>query len=129
MARYRAMCTALWHYQQSCPHSLEQVNRAKAGELEMGEPLPVVGRILDLGTEINWLMAGFLQKGKDEGVVRPDIHPEMTVMILWGSLTALFTLVQTKGTFLTRQFALSQEDFLEYGCRQIAGSILKEGIG
>ena len=130
MDRYRAVCMALWNYQQSCPHSLEQVNRAKAGELETGGPLPVIGRILNLGTEINRLMAEFLQKGKDEGAVRPDVHPEMTVMILWSSLTALFTLVQTKGVFLTRQFALSKEDFLEYGCRQIAGSILKEeGIG
>ena len=72
MDRYRAVCMALWNYQQSCPHSLEQVNRAKAGELETGGPLPVIGRILNLGTEVNRLMAGFLQKGKDEGAVRPD---------------------------------------------------------
>ena len=64
MARYRAMCTALWHYQQSCPHSLEQVNRAKAGELETGDPLPVVGRILHLGTEINRLMASAHQNAQ-----------------------------------------------------------------
>jgi len=81
-----------------------------------------------LGTEINELLATFIEKGKVDGIVRQDIVPMMSVYVLWSNITSLLTLSQTKGRFISKQFSISEDEFLDYGFKQIINSILEVRI-
>ena len=125
MSQYQAICDAMSKYQREYPHSLENVNGAKSGAFDQLELPDTVKRILVLGTEINELLADFIEAGKAKGFVRQDVVPMMTVYILWSSITALLTLTQTKGRFIEKQFSISEKEFLDYGFKQIINSILE----
>ena len=126
--QYQAICEAISKYQRECPHSMENVNGAKSGSLDQLELTDTVKRILVLGTEINELLADFIDAGKAKGFVRQDVVPMMSVYILWSSITALLTLSQTKGQFIEKQFSISGKDFLDYGFKQLINSILEVRI-
>lgn len=128
LPRYRAICAAMYTYQRECPHSLGAVEQAGAAELEAAGPSDTVGRILSLGKEINALLAGFIEKGKEEGAVRQDVIPMMSVYVLWAGMSSLLALVRTKGAWICRQFSVSENEFLTYGFRQIINSILTNRI-
>ncbi len=128
LARYFAICHAMKKYQIECPHSLENVTQAKTCKLDFDNLSTAVTQIMSLGTEINALLAGFIQRGKEQGVVRQEIIPMPTVYILWSNITSLLTLVQTKGVFIAKSFSITEEDYLEYGLKQIINSILEVRI-
>ena len=52
----------------------------------------------------------------------------MSVYVLYSGMTALLALAESKGEFIEKQFSLSEEEFLEYGFRQIISSMLAEKI-
>ncbi len=119
------ICQAMKRYQYQCPQSAEQVVYGKTATLQVdGENLtPALCQILQLGSEINGILAAFLDEGKRDGAVRCDVKEEPSVYILWSSISGLLTLTQTKGTFLTESLGMTEEEFLEYGFRQILRSI------
>ena len=87
-----------------------------------------VKNILILGEEINELLAFFIEKGKEKGIVRKEVVPLLTVYVLWSGITALLTLADTKGTYICRQFNISENEFLDYGFQQLINSILEVRI-
>ena len=115
-------------YQKDYSHSANNVNSANSANLDFNSLSDTVKHILVLGTEINNLLAEFIEGGKNKGIVHPDVVPMMTVYILWSNIDALLVLVQTKGKFIAKQFSISEKDFLDYGFRQIINSILKERV-
>lgn len=122
--RYDGICGAMRKYHTECPHSMEHVIHAKTEDIPMEQAPPVILRILSAGTEINELLAEWIARGKEEGIVRQEVHPMKTVYILWSDISALLTMVQTKGGFLEKIFNETAEEFLQYGLRQILRSIL-----
>ena len=128
VVKYKAICLAMIRYQTECPHSLDNVVKAKPEMLNLENVSDTVKHILDLGTEINELLAAFIENGKKNRIVRQEVVPMMTVYILWSSMTSFITLAQTKGTFIGKQFDISEEDFYEYGFKQIINSILEVRI-
>ena len=126
--QYKAICMAMSKYQRECPYSVENVNRANTTNLDETDISDTVKRILLLGEEINRILAVFIEKGKENGVVRQDTVPELTVYVLWSGITSLFSLVQTKGQYISRHYSISDEKFLEYGLKQLINSILEERI-
>lgn len=128
ISRYRAICNAMIRYQRECPHSSENVNKIESGNFDSANLSDTEKRILALGTEINNVLAGFIEKGKENGIVRKDIIPMITVYILWSSITSLLSLVQTKGHFISKYFSISENEFLDYGFKQIINSILEVRI-
>lgn len=127
-AKYRTICNAVRRYHRDCPQSVEHVNRAGTESFEQTELPDAVKRILVLGTEINGLLTALLEEGQAEGAVRRDIVPGMSVYVLYSGMTALLALAESKGEFIEKQFSLSEEEFLEYGFRQIISSMLVEKI-
>lgn len=125
VVKYKAICRAMIRYQTECPHSLDNVVKAKTETLNLEDVSNTVKRILNLGTEINELLAVFIENGKKNHIVRQEVESMLTVYILWSSMTSFITLAQTKGTFIGKQFHLSEEDFYEYGFKQIINSILE----
>lgn len=126
--QYKAICLAMVKYQTECPCSLDNVIKADAANMNFESLSDTVKHILVLGAEINDLLAGFVEAGKSKGMVRQDVVPLMSVYILWSSMTSLITLVQTKGKFICKQFGVSENEFYEYGFKQIINSILKVSI-
>jgi AcrR family transcriptional regulator len=126
--QYHAICLAMKKYHETSPQSVESVNRAKNREIDLHSLPPAAVSIFAFGTEINNLLAGFIESGKQQGLVRREIQPMQTVYIMWASLTSLLSLVHAKGEFLEREFSATQDDFLQYGFNQIINSILKEPI-
>ena len=124
-AQYFAICTAMKKYQIECPHSLDTITAANTNQLDLDNLSLAVTQILSLGTQVNAILAQFIQSGKDQGVVRQEIAPLPTVYILWSNITALLTLVHTKGAFIAKAFSMTQDDYLEYGLKQIINSILE----
>ena len=57
-----------------------------------------------------------------------DTVPELTVYVLWSGITSLFSLVQTKGQYISGHYSSSDKEFLEYGLKQLINSILEERI-
>lgn len=128
LTQYFALCNALKKYQIECPHSLENVTGSKTNKLDLNNLSPAVTQIMSLGTEVNTILAEFIQSGKDQGVVLQEIIPIQTVYILWSNITALLTLVQTKGEFIAKSFSMTKDAYLEYGLKQIINSILEVRI-
>lgn len=128
LEQYRMLCSAMKKYQTECPHSLENVTKANTGNLKLQQLSPPVKQILSLGTDINSRLAHFIEDGKRTGLVRQDVVPLQTVYILWSSITSFLALAQTKGAFITASCNLSEEEFLDYGFKQIINSILEVHI-
>ena len=60
--------------------------------------------------------------------MRKDIVPTLTVYVLWSSIDSLLALAGTKGKFICAQNGMTEEEFLDYGFRQIVNSILEVRI-
>ena len=128
LGQYKAICMAMSRYQRECPYSAENVNRANTTNLDETDISDTVKRILLFGEEINRVLADFIEKGKKDGMVRQDTVPELTVYVLWSGITSLFSLVQTKGQYISGHYSISDKEFLEYGLKQLINSILEERI-
>ncbi|MGN0106424.1 MAG: TetR/AcrR family transcriptional regulator, partial [Hominilimicola sp.] len=126
--RYKAICMAMSKFQREYPYSVDNVNSVNPANLDFSDVSDAVRSILLLGKEINTILASFIETGKENGIVRKDIVPMLTVYVLWSSITALLTLADTKGQFICSQFFISENDFLDYGFKQIINSILEVRI-
>lgn len=112
-------------YQSEYHHLADNVNNANPTNFDFENLSDTVKHILLLGTEINTILATFIEKGKAQGIVRQDIIPMLTVYILWSSITSFLSLAQTKGQFISKQFSISENEFLDYGFKQLINSILE----
>lgn len=125
---YKAICIAMSKYQSKYPHSADNVNRANTANFDFENLSDTVKHILQLGMEINTILAAFIENGKEQGIVRQDITPMLTVYILWSSITSFLSLAQSKGQFISKQFSISENEFLDYGFKQLINAILEVRI-
>lgn len=128
VGKYKAICMAMSKYQREYPHSVHNVNSANSANFDFSGISDTVKNILLLGTEINTVLASFIETGKKNGIVRKDIIPMLTVYVLWSSITSLLTLTDTQGQFICNQFSISENEFLDYGFKQLINSILEVRI-
>ena len=80
-----------------------------------------VKNILCLGTEINEILETLIVRGQKSGEVRKEV-------VLSTSIDSLLALAETKGKFICAQNGMTEEEFLDYGFRQIINSILEVRI-
>ena len=78
--------------------------------------------------EINAILESLIVRGQKSGEVRKDIVPMLTVYILSTSLDSLLALVETNGKYICAQNGMTEDEFLDYGFRQIINSILEVRI-
>ena len=128
VGKYKAICMAMSKYQREYPHSVHNVNSANSANFDFSGISDTVKNILLLGTEINTVLASFIETGKKNGIVRKYIVPMLTVYVLWSSITSLLTLTDTQGQFICNQFSISENEFLDYGFKQLINSILEVRI-
>ena len=125
---YRAVCGAMRRYRREYPHSLDSLKRSGAGEIGQAAASDTVKNILRLGTEINETLEALIIRGQRSGEVRKDLAPMLTVYVLSASLDSLLDLNETKGKFICAQSGVTEEEFLDYGFRQIIDSVLEMRI-
>lgn len=125
---YRAVCRAMRKYRREYPHSLGRLNRSGDEEIGQAVKSAAVKNILRLGTEIKETLEALIIRGQENGEVRKDIIPTLTVYVLWSSIDSLLALAGTKGKFICAQNGMTEEKFLDYGFRQIVNSILEARI-
>ena len=125
---YRAVCRAMRKYRREYPHSIGRLNRSGDEEIGQAVKSAAVKNILRLGTEINETLEALIIRGQENGEVRKDIIPTLTVYVLWSSIDSLLALAGTKGKFICAQNGMTEEKFLDYGFRQIVNSILEARI-
>lgn len=124
---FRAVCGAMRRYRKEYPHSLDSLKHS--GVEEIGQAASdTVKNILRLGTEINEILEALIVRGQRSGEVRKDFVPMLTVYVLSASLDALLALAETKGPFICAQNGVTEEEFLDYGFRQIIDSVLEVRI-
>lgn len=123
---YKAICKAMQEYQYKTPQSAESVNKMKVEDIDYSSISTTMMRIFELGVDINNMLAKYIDDGKNSGIVRSNVDSLKTVYIMWGCISSLHTLVETKNVMLEKEFLISQENFLEYGYKQIINSILEE---
>lgn len=126
--RYMEICRAMKKYRKEYPHSIENVNSANAAKFENAGFSDTIKSILALGEEINEMLSSFIENGKKNGIVREDVVPVLTVQILWSSISSLLSLAETKETYISKQFAISKDEFLDYGFKQLINSVLEVRI-
>ena len=97
-------------------------------KIEQTAASDTVKNILCLGTEINEILEALILRGQKNGEVRKDVNPLLTVYVLSASLDSLLALAETKGEFICMQNGMTEEEFLDYGFRQIINSILEVRI-
>lgn len=125
ITQYKGICTAIRKYHNECPHSLENVTKANASKFDFDNLSDTVKHILNLGSELNSLLEDFIRSGQERGIVQKDVIPMMTVYVLWSGMISLLSLAQTKGEYISKQFSITEDDFLDYGFKQIINSILE----
>ena len=128
ISQYKAICMAMVRYKNECPHSSENIYKAKTDNLSFADLSDAGKHILVLGTEINDLLADFIENGKKKGIIRQEIITGLTVYILWAGMTSFIDLVQTKGKFIYSQFSISESELFDYGFNQLINSILEVRI-
>lgn len=124
----RAVCGAMRRYRKEYPHSLDSLKRSGTEEIRQAAASDTVKNILRLGTEINETLEALIIRGQRSGEVRRDLVPTLTVYVLSASLDSLLALNETKGKFICTQNGVTEEEFLDYGFRQIIDSILEARI-
>lgn len=124
---FRAVCGAMRRYRKEYPHSLDSLKRSGADEIGQAAS-DTVKNILRLGTEINEILEALIVRGQKSGEVRKDLVPMLTVYVLSASIDALLALAETKGRFICAQNGVTEEEFLDYGFRQIIDSVLEVRI-
>lgn len=127
-SKYKAICNAMIKYHTEYPYSVNNLNRSNMEDFNFDILSDTIKHIFILGTEINTILSEFIESGKTSGIVRKDIVPMLTVYILWSSISALITLVQTKGQYISNQLSTTNNDLLDYGFKQIINSILEVKI-
>lgn len=125
---FRAVCGAMRRYRREYHHSLDSLKRSDAEEIGQAAASGTVKNILRLGTEINEVLEALIIRGQKSGEVRKDLVPTLTVYVLSASLDSLLALNETKGQFICAQNGVTEEEFLDYGFRQIIDSILEARI-
>ena len=124
----RAVCGAMRRYRKECPHSLESIKHSEAEKIGQTAASGSVKNILRLGTEINERLEALIIRGQKSGEVRKDLVPMLTVYVFSASIDSLLALAGTKGQFICAQNGVTEEEFLNYGFRQIMNSILEVRI-
>lgn len=125
IAQYKAICEAMKRYHENSPQSASSINQMISGDVDIVALPDAAIKIFKLGTDINNLLAGYIEQGKQQGIVRSTVEPMKTVYIMWGSISALISLTQTKGSFLEKELDTTKDAFLAYGFKQIINSILE----
>lgn len=65
------------------------------------------------GNQVLEKLAGFVKKGMEDGSIKSKEHPLSTALILWGSITGLLQMVNSKNQLIKHYYNIEQEHLIE----------------
>lgn len=86
----------------------DQAKEAIPSELEIHESAHK-----DMKMHANELLIESLQRGIDDGSIRPDINPPLIAIVLWGETLGVMQLVKQKGAMIFHSFKQKPEDIIK----------------
>lgn len=125
---YLSLCDTLVRFEQENPMYFDCMLGCIRTEAEEMEKLPVLKTIFDVGEEINTIVCGFLERGKADGFIRPDVNSLQATFVLWSAVCGLISLYANKKTYFEQKLAFTQEDFLANGFAMILKMITNGGM-
>lgn len=128
ISQYFEICKAICNYRRNCPCSAQSIDSMRTDRIKECVRSETVEHIFKLGTDINDILSGFFEGGKQAGAVCQDVNSMLSVQILWSGITSLTALADTKAEYILKQFSLTQDEFLEYGFKQLINSLLTERL-
>lgn len=125
---YDEVCIDIRDYQKDYPFTSDLLRNLTTDHYETFETSELKIEIYRLGARFHDLLAQMLLQGQQEGSVRQDIDIVPSVYVLTSSLASFFSVMDSRGKYLSRSFNMSREAWFTYATRQIIQSLLTEPI-
>ena len=122
---YDAVCDAIIQFYGENTAAFEAIDSQQPVDLEGASMDKSVRDILKVGDETNELLADFLRKGAAEGVVRIELPPTETVLLLWAALSGMVRMAGSKSRYIERTLKTEKSAFLRHGARMLLDSVTK----
>lgn len=125
MICWKQIFCAKLSFDRNCPMDVKLIQSTRSKDMQKNMASEALHEIVVIGQKIENLLAGVVEQGVAEGIVRDDIHPVFAVSILTSGFDSLFQLVRSKGSYLKERCGMDEEMMLETGFNQLMASILK----
>ena len=65
------------------------------------------------GNQVLEKLANFVKTGKEDGSIKSDQHPLKIALILWGSITGILQMLNSKNQLIKHYYSIEQEELIE----------------
>ena len=125
MICWKQIFCAKLSFNRNCPMDVKLIQSTRSKEIQKNMDSEALQKIISIGQRIEEMLAGIMEMGVAEGIVRDDIHPVFAVSVLTSGFDNLFQLVRSKGSYLRERCGMDEGQMLETGFDQLMSSILK----
>lgn len=125
MICWKQIFCAKLSFDRNCPMDVKLIQSTRSKDVQKKMDSEELQKIISIGQRIEEMLAGIMEKGVAEGIVRDDIHPIFAVSVLTSGFDNLFQLVRSKGSYLRERCGMDEGQMLETGFDQLMSSILK----
>ena len=125
MICWKQIFCAKLSFDRNCPTDVKLMQSTGSKEIQKHMDSEALHEIVVIGQKIEDLLAGVMEQGIAEGIVRDDIHPVFAVSVLTSGFDNLFQLVRSKGSYLRERCGMDEGQMLETGFDQLMSFILK----
>ena len=123
---YNLLCWTLVRFEKDYPMYFDCILGQICTDKEKIDELPVLQSIFDTSEEINWIICKFLERGKLDGFIKPDIDPMQSTFVMWSSLCGLISFCSRKQTYMENSLGIVKEEFLRSGFNMILGIVASD---
>lgn len=116
---YDGICTAVVRYYGERPEACGVLVNDGAGRQEEAHLDQEVRDILRVRRSIGKLVADFLRRGAEEGLIRLDLPAEELVLLFWSALEGMVRMAGQRDVYLNETLEVSRDDFLRHGCQML----------
>lgn len=118
-AAYEGICTAVVRYYGERPEACGVLVNGGGAAQEDVHLDQEVRDILRVRQSIGKLLADFLRRGAQEGLVRLDLPAEELVLLFWSALEGMVRMAGQRGAYLSEKLEVEREAFLRHGCQML----------
>ncbi|WP_235847562.1 TetR/AcrR family transcriptional regulator [Paenibacillus tuaregi] len=102
LQRLRQIASTLYEYSNEYPAYFDAIMEYENGEMDFDQSIPEESReeCYRLGERILGYLTGILQDGMRQGVIRADIDPVNTALVLWACVLGVFRTAKKKHRYI-----------------------------
>ncbi|MEM1270810.1 MAG: TetR/AcrR family transcriptional regulator [Bacteroidota bacterium] len=103
MDKLNAIGYAYYDYYKTYPDYFQAVLHHEHNTTVPAEATSNERLCLSQGRAVHGLMANVVQEGIDDGTIRPELHPQLTALTLWGAATGIIQIMAHKSAMLASE--------------------------